>query len=156
MEHTYDPDNYHPSVLAAEYWVDLNNAFWAGGALLTPPVGPIPMYLQTLDLRLGDSWSTSSWPKVQGQINAAGGLDAGNWYSTSTGRTTPYNLEEQLAMEEAQSNPAAGKHLQRVVLTDPRWPHSEGWRKMQQIINGVNIHYNLNVNTGETADWKFK
>jgi RHS repeat-associated protein len=81
MEHTYDPDNYHPSVLAAEYWVDLNNAFWAGGALLTPPVGPIPMYLQTLDLRLGDSWSTSSWPKVQGQINAAGGLDAGNVFT---------------------------------------------------------------------------
>ena len=39
----------------------------------------------------------------------------------STGRTEPKNLNEQLAMEEAMSNPEAGKPIPRMdPLTDPR------------------------------------
>lgn len=41
-------------------------------------------------------------------------------------------------------------------MNGPRWPASQGWVKMQQVINDVVIHYNLNELTGETADWKFK
>lgn len=73
----------------------------------------------------------------------------------STGRTAPANLNEQLAMQQAKSNPAAGQRVP-ITMNDPRWPASQGWVKMQQNVNGVTIHYDLNTVTGETADWKFK
>jgi RHS repeat-associated protein len=74
--------------------------------------------------------------------------------AASTGRTIASSLDEQLAMEEAMSNPAAGLQL-RVTMTDSRWPASEGWVKMAQNINGVEIHYVRNTETGATADWKY-
>ena len=55
----------------------------------------------------------------------------------STGRTVPGDLNEQLAMEEAVSNPAAG------------------WVKMSQNINGTEIHYVQNTITGAVDDFKF-
>ena len=73
----------------------------------------------------------------------------------STGRTAPANLKEQLAMQQAKSNPAAGQKVP-ITMNDPRWPASQGWVKMQQNVNGVTVHYDLNTVTGETADWKFK
>ena len=51
----------------------------------------------------------------------------------STGRTEPRNLREQLAMEQVKLNPTAGKPL-KITLNDARWPASEGWVKMQQIV----------------------
>ena len=33
---------------------------------------------------------------------------------------------------------------------------TQGWVKMQQIVNGVNIHYVMNTITGAVADFKFK
>ena len=47
----------------------------------------------------------------------------------STGRTTPSNLAEQLAMKEVMSNPEVGERLD-LDLGDPRWPGSEGWEKV--------------------------
>ncbi len=72
----------------------------------------------------------------------------------STGRTVANNLTEQLAMKQAISNPTAGRVL-RITMTDPRWPASEGWVKMTQNINGVEIHYVYNTITGAVDDFKF-
>ncbi|MFT3798381.1 RHS repeat-associated core domain-containing protein [Microbacterium sp.] len=72
----------------------------------------------------------------------------------STGRMEPKNLTEQLAMTEVRSAPA-GAQIQRVTMADPRWSASEGWVKMQQIVNGVNVHYVRNVVTGAVDDFKF-
>ncbi|HZR54613.1 MAG TPA: hypothetical protein VFB06_34570 [Streptosporangiaceae bacterium] len=74
----------------------------------------------------------------------------------STGRTDPTNLKEQIAMEEAQSNPAAGRVLTNITMNDSRWPASEGWVKMQQNVNGVIIHYVFNPLMDAVDDFKFK
>ncbi|RCS56443.1 hypothetical protein DU000_12445 [Parvibium lacunae] len=73
----------------------------------------------------------------------------------STGRTIPNNLNEKLAMEQALSNPAVGRSLD-IPMTDSRWPASDGWVKMSQNINGIEIHYLRNTNTGAVDDFKFK
>jgi RHS repeat-associated protein len=74
----------------------------------------------------------------------------------STGRTTATSLAEQLAMQQAKSNPAAGSVIPlRGGMKDPRWPASGGWVKMRQNVNGVEIHYLRNTRTSETLDFKF-
>ncbi|WP_245872474.1 hypothetical protein [Brucella pituitosa] len=73
----------------------------------------------------------------------------------STGRVKPNNLTEKLAFEQAMSNPAAGRPIP-VPMTDKRWPAQQGWVKMAQNINGVEIHYVRNVRTGQVDDFKFK
>lgn len=40
-------------------------------------------------------------------------------------------------------------------LQDPRWRASEGWVKRAANINGIEIHWLVNKNTGATADFKF-
>jgi filamentous hemagglutinin len=40
-------------------------------------------------------------------------------------------------------------------MGDPRWPASAGWVKMRQNINGIEIHYMYNTNTGAADDFKF-
>ena len=79
----------------------------------------------------------------------------------STGRTTPNNLDEQLAMKEVLSNPLDGTTaVPTKNMNDPRWLGSEGWVKMQKInktSNGkINIHFNYNTKTGKFDDFKFK
>jgi peptidoglycan hydrolase-like protein with peptidoglycan-binding domain len=79
----------------------------------------------------------------------------------STGRTTPNNLDEQLAMKEVLSNPLDGATaVPTKNMNDPRWLGSEGWVKMQKFIktsNGkINIHFNYNTKTGKFDDFKFK
>lgn len=77
----------------------------------------------------------------------------------STGRTEPANLNEQLAMKQVQSNPYAGTPLKKVNLHDPRWPASDGWQKMQQIVytsqGDINIHYVYNQTLKMFDDFKF-
>jgi hypothetical protein len=73
----------------------------------------------------------------------------------STGRNTPVNLNEKLALEQAISNPTAGRQLP-VPMTDKRWTASDGWVKMSQNINGIEIHYVRNTKTGAIDDFKFK
>ncbi|MEV6522850.1 polymorphic toxin-type HINT domain-containing protein [Longispora sp. NPDC051575] len=74
----------------------------------------------------------------------------------STGHTVPHTLKEQLGMESAMSNPAAGKQLRGVTMTDPRWMAQDGWVKMAQNVNGVEIHYVRNTVTGQVDDYKFR
>jgi hypothetical protein len=73
----------------------------------------------------------------------------------STGRNAPVNLNEKLALEQAISNPTAGRQLP-VPMTDKRWPAADGWVKMSQNINGIEIHYVRNTKTGAVDDFKFK
>jgi RHS repeat-associated protein len=73
----------------------------------------------------------------------------------STGRTAPRDLKEQLAMEQVKANPGAGKKLP-LQMNDPRWPASDGWVKMSQNVNGVEVHYVENTTTGQVNDFKFK
>ena len=78
----------------------------------------------------------------------------------STGRTEPANLREKLAMEQVKSNPLAGTPLTQNTMNDPRWPSSEGWVKMQQIVptsqGNINIHYVYNQTLKIFDDFKFK
>ncbi len=71
-----------------------------------------------------------------------------------TGRAEPLNLNEKLAYQEVLSDPQKG-HVIDITMQDPRWPATEGWVKMQQKMNGINIHYNYNTITGLIEDIKF-
>jgi len=73
----------------------------------------------------------------------------------STGRANANNLKEQLAMDTVTANPAAGKQLP-IKMTDPRRPAADGWVKMSQNVNGIEVHYVYNPNTGAFDDVKFK
>ncbi len=73
----------------------------------------------------------------------------------STGRAVPNNLQEQLALQQAMSNPTAGVELP-ILLGDSRWPAADGWVKMSQNVNGVEIHYVRNTSSGAVDDFKFK
>ncbi len=48
--------------------------------------------------------------------------------------------------QEVVSNPLEGYELD-IAMTDPRWPASEGWVKMEQKIDGVEIQYVFNKTT---------
>jgi len=73
----------------------------------------------------------------------------------STGRTQPQSLAEKLAIEAAMSNPKAGRQLP-IPMSDARWPSSDGWVKMSQNINGIEVHYVRNTKSGVVDDFKFK
>jgi hypothetical protein len=72
--------------------------------------------------------------------------------SSSTGRP-PSNLREAFALDAAQADPASGLALP-VPMTDPRWPASDGWVKMAQNINGIEVHFVYNTRTGWVDDLK--
>lgn len=60
-------------------------------------------------------------------------------------------------MQGAMSDPAAGTVVPlRNGMTDSRWPASDGWVKMTQNVNGVEIHYVRNTKSGAVDDFKFK
>jgi filamentous hemagglutinin len=40
-------------------------------------------------------------------------------------------------------------------MTDSRWPATDGWVKMAQNVNGVEVHYVKNTVTGAVDDFKF-
>ena len=62
-------------------------------------------------------------------------------------------------MEQVKSNPFAGTPLSKVPMNDSRWPASEGWIKMQQIVptsqGNINIHYVYNQALKIFDDFKF-
>lgn len=82
----------------------------------------------------------------------------GQQIAKSTGRTVAKNLTEQLAMEQVKSAPEAGTILKTVVMNDAKngWFAKDGWVKMAQNVNGVEIHYIFNTITKEFTDFKFK
>ena len=79
-----------------------------------------------------------------------------NYSRGSTGRTEPRNLREKLAMEQVQSNPLEGAKELPIHMTDSRWPMSEGWVKMANNVNGIEIHFVYNKITHVCDDFKFK
>ncbi len=55
------------------------------------------------------------------------------------------------------SDPASGFVVPlKKGMTDPRWPGSDGWQKMSQNINEIEIHYVYKPITGQVDDYKFK
>jgi RHS repeat-associated protein len=73
-----------------------------------------------------------------------------------TGTRAATTVAERLAIEAAESNPAAGKVLQ-TTLNDSRWPSSQGWVKMEsRSPGGVVVHWVRNTITGAAADFKLK
>lgn len=79
----------------------------------------------------------------------------------NTGRTIPNTLNEQMAMHQVQSNPLEGATKVPLTMTDPRWPESEGWVKMQSVVQYADgtkttIHFVYNETTGAFDDFKFK
>ena len=79
----------------------------------------------------------------------------------NTGRNCPNTLNEQMAMHQVQSNPLEGATKVPIEMTDPRWPASEGWVKMQSVVHNsdgttIIIHYAYNEITGAFDDFKFK
>jgi hypothetical protein len=93
-----------------------------------------------------------------GGATDAGAVDAAGLGDGSTIRAgysrAPATLTDQLAVEQATSDPAAGVRLQNITMGDARWPADAGWVKMRQVINGKEIHYNYNPATGKVADPK--
>ena len=43
-----------------------------------------------------------------------------------------------------------------IIMNDSRWMASDGWVKMSNNVDGIEIHFVYNVNTGEFYDFKFK
>jgi len=88
---------------------------------------------------------------------SATALGRGSTADLAKGTTLARGLREHLAIEEAMSKPTLGDPL-RIKMTDPRWPGSEGWVKMQQTIKlggePINVHYVRNPLTGEIDDFK--
>ncbi|TQL39442.1 hypothetical protein FB564_4696 [Salinispora arenicola] len=59
-------------------------------------------------------------------------------------------------MRSAMSNPTGGNIVPlKKGMTDPRWMGSDGWVKMAQRVNGIEIHYVRNTITGQVDDYKF-
>jgi hypothetical protein len=92
---------------------------------------------------------------IDGGVAAGEAAEDGAPSFGSTGRIAAESLKEKLAMEQVMSDPAAGLRLP-TPMTDPRWPASDGWVKMAQNVNGVEVHYVRNTKTGAVDDFKFK
>ncbi|MDR3060715.1 MAG: hypothetical protein LBU57_01215, partial [Dysgonamonadaceae bacterium] len=80
--------------------------------------------------------------------------------SSSAGRFEPQTLNEQLAMKQVQSNPLQNATEVPIQMNDARWPHSEGWVKMQSIVTHSDgsktiIHFVYNKATKIFDDFKF-
>ena len=80
-----------------------------------------------------------------------------NQNDISTGRTIPNNLEEQIAMKAARSDPMGGKVIMK-ELHDPRLP--AGFVKLQQYFETskgpIEIHYVGDLAKQVFYDFKFK
>lgn len=72
-----------------------------------------------------------------------------------TGRNTPKNLKEKLALEEIMNNPSSGLKIKE-DLKDTRW---RGWTKMSNTTDhGIEIHYVAKWQDGKIIsidDFKF-
>lgn len=129
----------------------LGDAF-AAGKIATAAVG--------VAVAKSASHAVSSTAATAAKVEAAvvtGAKTAGSTADLAKGTTLARNLREQLAIEQAMSRPAAGQVLP-IKMTDPRWPASDGWVKMQQMIRPggepINVHYIQNTATGAVDDFK--
>lgn len=122
-------------------------------------------------------WRTQERVNAQRNAGAGKGNESGNKSGSfskgvgnpvevvgrgSTGRTVPNTLNEQMAMHQVMSNPLEGAvdmsqmKNHPVIMSDSRWLASEGWVKMSNNVNGVEIHFVYNKITGAFDDFKFK
>lgn len=60
-----------------------------------------------------------------------------------------------MVMGTIRENPSLGQPIERITMTDPRMPATEGWQKMRFNSAGVEVHFTRNARTGEAADFKF-
>lgn len=58
-------------------------------------------------------------------------------------------------MEMVKEYPQYGERY-GTRMGDPRWHQNDGWVKMHQEVNGVEIHYVYNTRCGCYDDFKFK
>jgi hypothetical protein len=96
-------------------------------------------------------------PNSEGLINEFSRIPkpAGLGSSIEAGLShAPRTLNEELAIQQAASNPMAGITLKGVSMTDSRWPSSAGWEKKALNVNGVEVHYTYNPSTGAFDDLK--
>ena len=96
------------------------------------------------------AYRSDPYPKPQGYKMANRGH--------SKGGIEPRNLNHQLALKQAASNPTAGTQVQ-IVMGDTIWPAKEGWVKMQQVIvipdkERITIHYVMNQRLWLIDDFK--
>ena len=106
-----------------------------------------------IDGSITDSQSLNKYSYVQGNLVKVEGRG-------STGRTIPNNLGEQMAMHQVRSDPLEGATELPIKLNDTRWKSSDGWGKMQSVVetvdgNKITIHYVYNKVTGTFDDFKF-
>lgn len=111
-----------------------------------------------------------NWGTVAATVGGAA-VGGGSAYLSTKGSSTsstqsrgftstkqPSNLREQLAHEQVKSNPQ--KVQLPIKMADSRWPASEGWVKMQQIVptsrGNINIHYVYNQTLKIFDDFKIK
>ena len=64
-------------------------------------------------------------------------------------------------MHQVKANPLEGaidlsKIKNPIIMHDDRWPKTDGWVKMSNNVNGIEIHYVYNEVTGLFDDFKFK
>jgi hypothetical protein len=127
----------------------------ANFAVSTVTLGNIHVNAPFCGFGLGFSYADGYWTGVV-EAGLAGARTSGLAGSAaSTGRTEATSLNEQLAMAEAQANPAIGTQLP-FEMTDPRWPASQGWVKMAWNNGGAEVHYVWNRITKIAQDFKFK
>ena len=101
-----------------------------------------------------DIGSTSS---TAPQSSTSGGSTSE--YGVDNRRVVPKNLQEQLAMQQVKSDPLRNAKELPITLNDPRWPASEGWVKMQSIVETekgkITIHFVFNKIKHIFDDFKF-
>ena len=77
-----------------------------------------------------------------------------------TGRFEPKDLTEKLVLDEVKADPLSGTPIKSITMGDKRWPASDGWIKMQKIVDTsegkINVHYVMNTKLGLIDDFKFK
>ena len=89
------------------------------------------------------------------------GRDSGYVSRGSIGRTEPWSINEQVAMEQVKADPLANSELVgKLVMYDRRWSVDEGWVKRQVRIkysDGTKtvIHYAHNVPFNLFDDFKY-
>jgi hypothetical protein len=101
-------------------------------------------------------WSDGQPLGLPGRLEPLG---RGSTANPAMGRWLPSNLAEQLAVDQAMQNPAAGT-VAAGPMGDSRWPAAENWLKMQQTIDSggragpTSVHYNYDWFRNDVDDFK--
>ncbi|MDM0087150.1 MULTISPECIES: hypothetical protein [unclassified Variovorax] len=111
-------------------------------------------YIAEAEFKLGNVYgglTAAAMGATGAKGNEAGNAQGAPLGRGATGRTAPRNIKEKFAMDEALSAPNSGFEIP-IVLSDSRWPASEGWVKIRKNVNGIEIHYVKNKVSGAVDD----